>query len=487
MGFGDPCRRAFWRQGEEVTQLGRNPLKQWSPTLPMSDKPRYVEIADAIRSDIDAGLLLPGDRLPPQRGVAQDLGVDFSTVSRGYAESVRRGDIESFVGRGTFVRAPDATAKGLGAGEAPDPRRILEEDPMMNMPPEPEDPALIARMADGLGHVAANLVPLLRYQSVRGSAADREIAQIWMQENGLNFTPDRFAITPGAHSSIYAILTLLSEPGQSLLCETLTYPGIRAIASQLGLRLIGVPSDQEGLRPEALERAITEHWPAALYLNPTLQNPTTKTMSDSRRHEIAKVLKRHDVQLIEDDAYRFVASDAPPPIATHLPDLAWHVAGISKCFGAGLRLAYTTVPQRAEMGRFSQALRSINVMASPLSLALLGRWIEDGTAAEIQSFVRRAATERQELAREVLCGCFVSGAPEAFNLWVELPRGTSRAEVMGRMANRQIGIMPSDAFTVMGQPSEALRVCLGGPIGLAQLRDDLIALRDAILRKDWLG
>jgi len=487
MGFGDPCRRAFWRQGEEVTQLGRNPLKQWSPTLPMSDKPRYVEIADAIRSDIDAGLLLPGDRLPPQRGVAQDLGVDFSTVSRGYAESVRRGDIESFVGRGTFVRAPDATPKGLGAGEAPDPRRILEEDPMMNMPPEPEDPALIARMADGLGHVAANLVPLLRYQSVRGSAADREIAQIWMQENGLNFAPDRFAITPGAHSSIYAILTLLSEPGQSLLCETLTYPGIRAIASQLGLRLIGVPSDQEGLRPEALERAITEHWPAALYLNPTLQNPTTKTMSDSRRHEIAEVLKRHDVQLIEDDAYRFVASDAPPPIATHLPDLAWHVAGISKCFGAGLRLAYTTVPQRAEMGRFSQALRSINVMASPLSLALLGRWIEDGTAAEIQSFVRCAATERQELAREVLCGCFVSGAPEAFNLWVELPRGTSRAEVMGRMANRQIGIMPSDAFTVIGQPSEALRVCLGGPIGLAQLRDDLIALRDAILRKDWLG
>jgi DNA-binding transcriptional MocR family regulator len=236
-----------------------------------------------------------------------------------------------------------------------------------------------------------------------------------------------------------------------------------------------------------LERAITEHWPAALYLNPTLQNPTTTTMSETRRREIAEVLTQHDIQLIEDDAYRFVAADAPPPIASRLPDLAWHVAGISKCFGAGLRLAYTTGPQRAEMGRFSQALRSINVMASPLSLALLGHWIEDGTAAQIQAFVRRAAAQRQELAREILCGCFVTSAPEAFNLWVELPRGTSRAEVMGRMANRQIGIMPSDAFTVVGQPSEALRVCLGGPISLEQLREDLIALRDAILRKDWLG
>ncbi|WP_122074142.1 PLP-dependent aminotransferase family protein [Pseudophaeobacter sp. EL27] len=461
-------------------------MKQWSPTLPISDKPRYVEIADAIRADINAGLLLPGDRLPPQRGVAQDLGVDFSTVSRGYAESVRRGDIETFVGRGTFVRTPAAMVGG--ASEAPDPRRILEEDPMMNMPPEPQDPALVTRMASGLSHVAANLVPLLRYQSVRGSVADREIARVWMQENGLSFAADRFAITPGAHTSIHAILTLLSEPGQTLLCETLTYPGIRAIAAQLGLRLVGVPHDRDGVSPEALERAITEHWPAALYLNPTLQNPTTKTMPESRRREIAEVLKRYDVQLIEDDAYRFVASEAPAPVSSHLPDLAWHIAGISKCFGAGLRLAYTTAPQRAEMGQFSQALRSINVMASPLSLALLGRWIEDGTAGEIQSFVRGAAAERQELARDILCGCFVTGgAAEAFNLWVELPRGTSRAEVMGRMANRQIGIMPSDAFTVLGQPSEALRVCLGGPIGLEQLRDDLVALRDAILRKDWLG
>lgn len=467
--------------------MGRDVLKQWSPTLPTSDKPRYVEIADAIRADIDAGLLRPGDRLPPQRGVAQDMGVDFSTVSRGYAEAVRRGDIESFVGRGTFVRVQTPEELPSVAVEAPDPRRILEEDPMMNMPPEPSDPALVSRMASGLSHVAANLVPLLRYQSQRGSVADREIAGIWMRANGLDFAPDRFAITPGAHASIYAILTLLSEPGQVMLCETLTYPGIRSIAASLGLRLVGVPSDQEGLRPEALERAITEHWPAALYLNPTLQNPTTRTMSAARRREIAAVLKRHDLPLVEDDAYRFVAAEAPQPLSSHVPDLAWHIAGISKCFGAGLRLAYTTVPKQSEMGRFSQALRSINVMASPLSLALLGRWIEDGTAKEIQTFVRRAAAQRQDLAQDILAGCFVTGAPEAFNCWVELPRGTSRAEVMGRMANRQIGIMPSDAFTVLGQPGEALRVCLGGPISPEQLRDDLVALRDAILRKDWLG
>lgn len=462
-------------------------MKQWSPTLPTSDKPRYVEIADSIRADIASGLLKPGDRLPSQRGVAVELGLDFSTVSRGYSEAVRRGDIESFVGRGTFVRLAEDASAPADAVEQPDPRRVLEEDPMMNMPPEPDDPALVARMARGLNHVAANLVPLLRYQSVLGSAADRDIARSWMQANGLQFEAERFAITPGAHASIYAILTLLSEPGQIVLCETQTYPGLRSIAARLGLRLIGVPSDGEGMRPEALERAVTEHWPAALYLNPTLQNPTTTTMSEDRRHAIASVLERHALPLVEDDAYRFVTSDAPAPISRLVPELAWHVAGISKCFGAGLRLAYTTIPQGAEMGRFSQALRSMHVMPSPLSLALLGQWIEDGTAREIQGFVRRAAAERQALAAEILEGCFVTSAPEAFNLWVELPRGTSRAELMGRMANRQIGIMPSDAFSISIQPVEAVRVCLGGSITLEQLREDLIVLRDAILRKDWIG
>lgn len=456
-------------------------MKQWMPARLTSDKPRYMEIAEAIKADIDEGVLSPGDRLPPQRRVAQDLGVDFSTVSRGYAEAVRRGYIESFVGRGTFVKASNALPG------RPDPRRALEEDPMMNMPPEPDDPALLARMRKGLEHVSANLLPLLRYQSVTGSQQDRAIAAEWMQANGLACAPERLVVTPGAHASIYAALTMLCGSGATVLCEDVTYPGLRPIAARLGIQLIGLPGDQDGILPGELEKAIADFSPAALYLTPTLQNPTTRTMPGKRRQETAAVLQSHGIPLIEDDAYCFVADGAPPSISSLIPDLGWHIAGLSKCFGAGLRLAYTTVPKRALMGQFSQALRAMHVMVSPLNLALLGRWIEDGTAAEIQSFVRTAAAERQALAAEVLQGCFAEADPLAFNLWLTLPRGTNRAEVMGRMATRQISIMPSDAFTISGLPEEAVRVCLGGPIGLAELHEDLIALNDAVTRKDWLG
>ena len=456
-------------------------MKDWIPVLGDTEKPRYVEIAEAIRADVARGVLAPGDRLPPQRAIAQQLGVDFSTVSRGYAEAVRRGYIESFVGRGSFVRTADAPAERL------DPKRAAEEDPMMNMPPEPDDPELVARMQGGLAHVVANLLPVLRYQSVTGSVADREIAAAWMSANGIATEAAGLAVTPGAHAAIHAILSVLGDPGVAVLCEDVTYPGLRAIAARLGLRLIGVECDDEGVLPDALEAAITSHWPIALYLNPTLQNPTTRTVPEARREAIAGVLRRHELPLIEDDAYVFVASDAPGPISDRVPGLGWHVAGVSKCFGAGLRLAYVRVPKPELMGAFSQSLRAMHVMASPMSLALMGRWIEEGTAEAVQECVRAAARERQALALKVLDGCDVTGAPEAFNLWLALPEGTSRAEIMVRMAGRQIGIMPSDAFTVAGRPQEAVRVCLGGPIGMEQLADDLGALRDSVMRKDWLG
>lgn len=456
-------------------------MKQWTPACLDTDKPRYLEIADIIKADIAQGVLSPGDRLPSQRKIAQELGIDFSTVSRGFAEAVRRGLIETHVGRGTFVR------ESQGQMDQPDPRRALEADPMMNMPPEPSDPALLKLMQQGVQKLSVDLVSLLRYQSVTGAAQDRVIAARWMVDNGLQTDTERLVITSGSQISLYAILTLLTRPGSTVLCEEVTYPGLRSVAAKLGIRLIGLECDSKGITPDALEKAITDHQPDALYLNPTLQNPTTLTIPENRRHEIAKVLRDHELPLIEDDAYCFLAADMPPTISSLAPDTSWHIAGISKCFGAGLRLAFTTAPTQRMVGPFSQTLRSMHVMPSPITLALLGHWISNGSAGQIQHKIRAETQKRQQLAQDILGGCFVKSAPHAFNLWLSLPRGTSRAEIMARMSNSKIGILPSDAFSVGSQPEEALRVCLGGPISEEDLRTDLNALHDAVTRKDWLG
>ena len=158
-------------------------MSDWIPQISREASSLYRGLADAIAGDIKGGRLRPGDRLPPQRRLAEFLEVDLTTVSRGYAEAQSRGLIESQVGRGTFVADRSRSA---GAG---DPRRAEEIDLTMNLPPEPSDPALLERMQEGVAAAAADLTALLRYQSSVGAEVDRQAARVWLAERGSR--PDR--------------------------------------------------------------------------------------------------------------------------------------------------------------------------------------------------------------------------------------------------------------------------------------------------------
>lgn len=453
----------------------------WTPAKWNTGKPRYLAIADAIEADIRDGALQRGDRLPPQRKLAGRLGIDFTTVSRAYAEAQARGLLDSHVGRGTFVRDRAPAARDA------DRMREGQIDLSMNMPPEPSDPALLARMQDGLATVSANLIPLLRYQSATGAEQDKVAASTWLSLRGLIPKLDRIAVTPGAHATISAALTMIAAPGNTILCERVTYPGIRTIAARLKLQLAGIEMDADGILPDALEAAIRRHAPRALYLNPTLQNPTTITMPVERRLEVSEVLNRHGLPLIEDDAYGFIPSRAPAPLAASIPHLAWHIGGLAKCIGAGLRLAYVVTPSGKDTHALGQALRALTVMPSPLPMALATQWIEDGTADHIRRFIRKETAARQLIAREALDGFDYSAAENAFNIWLRLPRGSGRADIIARMAGRNVGIMPSDTFTVDGDPDEHVRICLGGPQGRDALRESLLFMSNVLTPEAYMG
>jgi DNA-binding transcriptional MocR family regulator len=140
-------------------------------------------IAEAVARDIRAGVLSLGDRLLPQRRLAAGLGIDFTTVSRAYSEAQARGLDESHVGRGTFV------AGAARVDRQPDPVDDQEQDLSMNMAPEPSDPALIAKMREGLDDVSAN-PSLRRYQSATGSEQDKVAAFTWLSLRGMVPEPD---------------------------------------------------------------------------------------------------------------------------------------------------------------------------------------------------------------------------------------------------------------------------------------------------------
>jgi DNA-binding transcriptional MocR family regulator len=454
-------------------------MKNWHPDLSRSDSPLYMAIADMIALDLRSGRLSAGDKLPTHRDLAKRLAIDVTTVARGYVEAQKRGLVQSHVGRGTFVTG---AARGTPvAGIQPDARRAAALDPSMNMPPEPEDPDLVARMREGFAALAADLVPLLRYQPFGGAPVDKEAAALWLARRGLVPPQERIFITPGAHPALLAILGTLAKPGETVLSENITYPGVRSIAAQLRLRLVGLPMDEAGMLPEAFATACEREKPKALYLNPTLQNPLTLTMPAARRAQIAAVAQRYRVPIIEDDAYGFIPASGPEPLASLAPDLTWHVGGLSKCIGAGLRLAYVVAPEDSRaLWSFAGAMRSGNVMASPLTTALATRWIDDGTADALLDFLRSEATARQALVADLLPAGSYRADALSFNIWLPLPHGWTRSTFSAHMRASGLAVVASDAFTIDGTAEEAVRVCLGGPLSRPQVQTALEFMAHAL-------
>lgn len=449
-------------------------MKDWHPDLSRSRSPRYMAIADLIEMDLRDGQLVVGDRLPPQRELARRLNIDFTTVARGYVEAQKRGLVQSHVGRGTFVTGGlDRERRGFTSDATPDPRRVASVDFSMNMPPEPDDPDLVERMREGLCAVATNIIPLLRYQGFGGSAMDKDAAAAWLSRRGLVPSQERIFVSPGAHPSLLAIFGMLAKPGETVLSEAITYPGMRSIAAQLRLNLVGLPMDKDGILPDAFADACDRLRPKALYVNPTLQNPTTTTVPEARREDLCAVARKFHVPIVEDDAYGFIPEHAPPPLATMAPDLTWHIGGLAKCIGAGLRLAYVVAPDTRAAWPFVSAMRANNVMASPLMVALATRWIDDGTADSILRFIRAESAARQALVASVLPAGSYHADPIAFNIWLPLANGWTRSTFGSHMRASGIGVVASDAFTVDGPAPEAVRVCLGGPISRPKLQASL--------------
>jgi DNA-binding transcriptional MocR family regulator len=350
----------------------------------------------------------------------------------------------------------------------------------MNMPPEPDDPDLIARMRAGLAAVAADMVQLLRYQDFGGDGIDRDTAAAWLGRRGLVPPQQRIFVTPGAHPTLLALFGMLAKPGETILSENITYPGMRSIAAQLRLNLVGLAMDEQGILPEALADACARLKPRALYLNPILHNPTTITIPQSRRKEICAVARKFHLPIVEDDAYGFIPLNAPPPLAAIAPELTWHIGGLAKCLGAGLRLAYVVAPDSKSAWPFASAMRAGNVMASPLTAAVATRWIEDGTADAILHFIRAEASARQALATAILPAESFRADPLSFNIWMQLSGGWTRSTFASHMRASGIGVVASDAFTVDGNAEEAVRVCLGGPIARDRLKGALEFMAHAL-------
>lgn len=421
-----------------------------------TQRPAYLLIADIIADGINSGEFQPRDRLPPLRELAILLSLNYTTVTRGYAQAKRRGLIDSRPGLGSFIRGK-VPAVPLSGGSS--------YEMTMNSPIEPglELAQAISEGAINL-FTQKNILGLLRYQDFGGQADDKAMAKVWLEKQLPAVSIEEILVAPGIHSTLVGLLTLLCRKGGSVCVSDLIYPGLKAIASQLNITLQSLPCDEDGPLPRAFEYQCQTGSISALYINPTIQNPTTLTLPLRRREALADVALRYSVPVIEDEAYVALATHHITSFSELIPELTWYVTGMSKCFGPGLRTAFVKGPGKRNTQLLAGALRALNVMASPITSALVTQWISDGTADRVLQSVRAESVIRQKMASEILRDFTYRATPQGFHLWLLLPRhfNWNPAEMAVKLRELGVSAVSSAAFCTDNNPPDALRICLGG-------------------------
>lgn len=415
----------------------------WTPDLTKRDGPLYAAIADAIDDAVRTGDLPPDSRLPPQRELAWRLGVTVGTVTRAYALAEQRGVVSAHVGRGTYVRPSPrfAVSSPLFPEPAPNIIDLSVNTPLYNVPTE--------ALRDAMANMSrrSDLDAMLRYAPDRGYERHRAAGALWMRRVGIETTPERVVLASGVQQGLTTALLTLTQPGETLLTEELTYGGIIEAAQLCRVSLQGLEMDEDGIIPDALDQAASETGARVLVTNPTIHNPTTIDVPEQRRRELLAVAEAHDMLIVEDDVYGNLPDDRAPPMAALAPDRVIYVTSASKCMSPGLRVAWMACPERFA-GRLGESIHMQAVCLPPLTAEIATMWIEDGTGEQLARDIAIEATARQEQAAAAFDGLDWHSHPNGFHGLLHLPAPWRRETYAAAAAQRGVRIVPAGTFAV---------------------------------------
>lgn len=444
-------------------------MQEWNPDIRAARGPKYLAIAQALSNDIEAGVLGAGDRLPPQRTLAEALGLDLTTVTRGYGEARRRGLIEGDGRRGSFVRATPTVSPSVLASDP--------GDTGMNAPPDGFGGSLTRAFRDSANRLLSPETAALpfQYQRSGGAPSARRAGADVLVARGIPCSEDTVLVAAGGQHALHAIFSAEFRTGDTMAVCAHVYPGLLALARRFGVKLLPIAADADGMAPDALAMACADGTVRGVYVVPTNDNPTTITMPGTRRRAIAEVVERHDLLLIEDDAYGWLPEQPIPLISALAPTRSWYIASVSKVLTPGLRVAWLRAPNVAGAWRLSVDMHETAIMAPPLNAAVLTEWLRTGIFQKLVDEVRAEACLRQDMVRECLAPTSFRSQSYGYHLWVEVPDDLDVRHICDALRQHGLHAIPGDAFATDRSLTGpvAMRVSIGGTIPRDQLRRGL--------------
>jgi DNA-binding transcriptional MocR family regulator len=417
---------------------------------------RYKSLVDRLATQIAAGELAPGARLPTHRQLAAQEGLALVTASRVYAELEAMGLVSGETGRGTFVREINLPLSH-GVDQHPSVPGVLDLN--FNYPTLPGQAELLRT---GLRQLAlsGDLDALLRYQPHAGRGHERACMARHLAERGVTVEAQEVVIVSGAQHGLAVTVMALLKPGDVVAVDALTYSGFKVLAEACRLELLPIPLTCNGPDLDALERLCQRRRVKALYTMPTLHNPMGWVMDLSWRKRLIAIARQHDVLLIEDAAYAFLVEDAPPPLKALAAELTVYVSGFSKNIATGLRVGYVVAPPN-RMAALERAIRATVWNTPGVMTALICGWIEDGTVLRLEAEKRHDARVRQTLGRQLLNGLNVVSHPASYFMWLPLPEDARADQVASELLGNKVAVSTAEPFATTNAAPHAIRLALG--------------------------
>lgn len=444
----------------------------WTPNLSDFTGPKYLRLLAAIEDGIERGDLLDGAKLPPQRRLADKLGVTIGTITRGYAQAEQRGLVEARIGAGTFVKP-----QFKGSPSDLQTNFATCQQPLTNQ---------VNALSDALNLLSKDphkLSILLGYHP--NPLPEQQFAfHQWLSKRGITQNSEDILFTHGAQQGLFAVINGLLKSGDVLFHEEYCYPGISVATRQLGVQSVGVPLKADGLDLDALSAMILTHRPKLLYLTLNNQNPTCIQYSDEQRRALLSLAQAHDFYIIEDDVNYCLPHEWKTPLwnlaLEQDSDPKMHrviyLSSLSKLFSGGLRQGFVLIPKPLR-AQIKLALHSQCWMVSPLNIELAVQIISSKTLMGDRD---KLIAHRQQRCIEMSERLGLTHRWRGLNGWLKLEYPLKAHHVVTALASTGVLIRNGDDFD---NHENYIRLSIGGANNdrefdhaLAQIESSIVKL-----------
>ncbi|MEV4947815.1 PLP-dependent aminotransferase family protein [Streptomyces sp. NPDC053755] len=294
----------------------------------------------------------------------------------------------------------------------------------------------------------------LQYSTTEGDADLRSAVAERLTVRGLPTEADDLVITTGSQQALTLMATALLEPGAVVLVEDPCYLAALQTFGFAGARVVPVPTDDDGIIPAALEEIAGRERVTMLYLIPTFQNPTGRTLPGSRRAAVAEAAARHGFWIVEDDPYGELRYDGDPvQSVAFLPaaaDRTVLLGSFSKVMAPGLRLGHLRAPAALRRSCVI-AKQAADLHTSTIDQAAAARYLRDSDLDAHIGTMRTVYRERRDALLAGLPAALPVGSrwnrPEGgMFVWVNLPEGYDATELLTTAVGHRVAYVPGAPF-----------------------------------------